>query len=99
MTFKLIKVCLAIYYANFRKLTERRKSLTRKEKLEGDELLAKLKNNQIEYFLHKIIEMNDSVFNKEIEPLVCLSYIQVKDHPSKEHAKGLEALIRLLGNF
>lgn len=65
LTVKLVKVCLAIYYANFKKLTEKRKSMTKREKLEGEELMAKLKNVHIEYFIGKIVIMKNEVINQE----------------------------------
>lgn len=43
MTAKLIKVSLALYFANVKKLTEKRKPLSHKSKLDPDEALAKLK--------------------------------------------------------
>jgi uncharacterized membrane protein len=43
MTVKLIKVCLALYFANTKKLAERRKPISYKTKLEGEEATSKLK--------------------------------------------------------
>ena len=43
----MIKVCLAIHYANFKKLTFKRKSITGNNKLNNEELLLKIKNNAI----------------------------------------------------
>lgn len=43
MTVKLVKVCLALYFANTKKLSERRKPISHKTKLEGDEATSKLK--------------------------------------------------------
>jgi hypothetical protein len=36
MTIKLIKVSLAVYFAKFKKLTEKRKSMSLKNKLDPD---------------------------------------------------------------
>lgn len=36
MTVKLVKVCLALYFANIKKLAERRKPISLKVKLEGE---------------------------------------------------------------
>lgn len=47
MTVKLVKVCLALYFANIKKLTERRKPISYKTKLEGDEATSKLKTLEI----------------------------------------------------
>jgi hypothetical protein len=47
MTSKLIKVCLAIYYANSKKLSERRKPISLKNKMDNEEATSKLKNLEI----------------------------------------------------
>ena len=47
MTGKLIKVCLALYFANAKKLTEKRKPLSHKAKIDGEEASVKLKNLEI----------------------------------------------------
>ncbi len=44
MTVKLIKVCLAVHFANVKKLNEKRKSMSLKSKLDNEEILAKSKN-------------------------------------------------------
>lgn len=43
MTSKLVKVCLAIYFANIKKLTGHRKPLSLKNKIDPEEVSAKLK--------------------------------------------------------
>lgn len=35
MTVKLVKVCLALYFANTKKLAERRKPISHKTKMDG----------------------------------------------------------------
>jgi hypothetical protein len=36
MTVKLVKVCLALYFASTKKLSERRKPISHKTKLDGE---------------------------------------------------------------
>lgn len=47
MTGKLIKVCLALYFADTKKMSEKRKPLSHKTKLEGEEATSKLKMLEI----------------------------------------------------
>lgn len=97
MSVKLIKVCLAIHFANIKKLTEKRKPISYKNKLDADEATAKLKKLEMENFLRKIVQVGDKDINNAVEPLLCFSYLQVETI-SKEHARGLEKVIGLLGN-
>jgi len=59
MAAKLTKVSLALYFANVKKLAEKRKPLSHKNKLDPDEAQAKLKMFEIEYFLRRTIEFGD----------------------------------------
>jgi hypothetical protein len=43
----MIKICLAIHYANFKKLSIKRKSLAGNQKFNTEDISAKLKNNSI----------------------------------------------------
>ena len=43
----MIKVCLAIHFANFKKLVVKRKSLSGNNKLSPEDTLSKIKNNSI----------------------------------------------------
>lgn len=47
MTNKLIKVSLAIHFANFKKFSQKRKSVTGQVKLSEEEGSAKIKNLSI----------------------------------------------------
>ena len=47
MTGKLVKVCLALYFANAKKLSERRKPLSHKTKPDSEEAGIKLKMMEI----------------------------------------------------
>ncbi len=47
MTGKLVKVCLALYFANAKKNTEKRKPLSHKSKLDGEDATSKLKMLEI----------------------------------------------------
>ena len=97
MTAKLIKVSLALYFANVKKLTEKRKPLSHKNKLDSDQALAKLKMIQIKYFLRRAIEFGDKDLLANIEPLICFSYLQIVPL-SKDQAKGLESIISIMGD-
>ena len=46
MTSKLIKVCLAIYYANSKKLSERRKPMSYKNKLDKEKALKEFEEKE-----------------------------------------------------
>ena len=59
MTVKLIKVCLAIYFANVKKLTAHRKPLSHKNKLDPDELAGKLKLLELEDFIRRVVMLKD----------------------------------------
>lgn len=97
MTGKLIKVCLALYFAGAKNMSEKRKPLSHKTKLEGEEATNKLKMLEIEYFLKKAIELGDKEIVASAEPLLCFSYIQLAAL-GKEQARGLEKIIALLGD-
>jgi hypothetical protein len=97
MSAKLIKVCLAIHFGNIKKLTEKRKPISYKNKLDGEEATAKLKKLEMENFLMKIVQLHDKDINNAVEPLLCFSYLQLQTL-SKEHARPLEKVIALLGN-
>lgn len=58
MASKLIKVCLAIHYANTKKFSHKRKSLTGSTKTTDEEALMRIKNNSIELFILKIASLN-----------------------------------------
>ena len=47
MTGKLIKVCLALYFANAKKMADKRKPLSHKVKPDGEESATKLKMLEI----------------------------------------------------
>lgn len=47
MTSKLVKVCLALYFANAKKMAERRKPLSHKVKIDHEEVATKLKMLEI----------------------------------------------------
>lgn len=57
MTVKLIKICLAIYFANFKKIGDKRKSLSRQQGINAEEVGCRLKNLNIEYLLRKLITL------------------------------------------
>ena len=56
MTLKLLKVCLAVHYANVKKLVLSKRSVTGGTKGPSDEaILTQLKNLIIEQFIKKIL--------------------------------------------
>ena len=88
MTGKLIKVCLALYFANAKKMAERRKPLSHKVKPDNEETVTKLKMLEIEYFLKRVIEIGIKDIHATAEPLVCFSYIQIAGL-GKDMGRGL----------
>ena len=54
----MIKLCLAIHHANFKKLSHKRKSVTGDAKLSADDAISKIKNNAIEFFVLKTVQVH-----------------------------------------
>lgn len=52
MTVKLIKVCLAVHFANAKKVVMKKKSLSSKN--EPDDSVLRSKNLSLENFLYKV---------------------------------------------
>ncbi len=54
LTVKLIKVCLAMHFANVKRLATKRKSITGNSKLDTEDTIFKSKNLALEEFIYKI---------------------------------------------
>lgn len=65
MTVKLIKVCLAVHFANARKIVMKRKSLS-SSKAETDDSILKSKNLSLENFLYKVSELEFADINTQV---------------------------------
>ncbi len=76
LSIKFVKVCLAVFYANLRKLNYSKSLVEGTIKLNSTNAFYKAKNNEIVYLLKKVVSVNDEVLNKAIEPLVCYSFFQ-----------------------
>lgn len=63
MSIKLTKVCLAIHFANVKKLAAKRKSVTGSAKLDPEDLSYKMKNVMLESFMYKLLEQDISEIN------------------------------------
>lgn len=55
MSVKLTKVCLAIHFANVKKLSQKRRSVTGTTKIDAEDASQKMKNVVLEEFMHKLI--------------------------------------------
>lgn len=62
----MIKLCLAIHHANFKKLSHKRKSVTGDAKLSADDAISKIKNNLIEFFILKTVQVDLSGINSKV---------------------------------
>ena len=77
MSVKLTKVCLAIHFANVKKLSQKRRSVTGTAKIDPDDVSQKVKNIVLEEFLYKLLEEGIKEINRNVEPLISYSLIQV----------------------
>lgn len=59
ITVKLIKVGLAVHYANMRKLNMSKSIVEKVVKLDESNVLAKRKNMDVEHFLQKILSVRN----------------------------------------
>lgn len=78
MSIKLTKVCLAIHFANAKKLSVKRRSVTGASKIEPEDANYRIKNISIEDFLHKVVEEGMNEINRNVEPLISYSLIQLE---------------------
>ena len=76
LNVKFMKVCLAIYYANIRKLNYSKSLVEGTVKLDYSNAFYKAKNIEIEKLLTSIIAVQDENLNASIEPLICYTFIQ-----------------------
>ena len=78
LNVKFVKVCLAIYYANIRKLNYSKSLIEGTVKLDSANAFYKAKNLEIEQLLGSIIRVNDDSLNAAAEPLVSYTFIQAE---------------------
>ena len=71
-----MKVCLAVFYANLRKLNYSKSLVEGTIKLNHSNAFYKAKNNEIVSLVGAIVGAGDERVNKAIEPLVCYSFFQ-----------------------
>ena len=89
---KLIKVILAIYFANIKKIGNLRKSMS-----DSAETKINMQNEIIELFLFSLAKESLRDINSILEPMLCYSIIQI-NQMSKDHSKGLMKVLGLLGD-
>lgn len=97
MTVKLIKVSLSVHFANVRKLSSKRKSLTGGPKGDLEDSAMRSKNVSIEGFIYQVADLEFADINPQIEPLVSFSILQI-EKISKDPANGLRKVLELFGN-
>ena len=93
---RFVKICLAVYYANLRKLNYSKSLVEGHIKLDYANAFYKAKNIEIEQMLEAIILVRDERLNRALEPLVSYTYIQ-SEVKNKEEADGLKRVMLLLG--
>lgn len=78
LNVKFVKICLAIYYANIRKLNYSKSLVEGTVKLDYSNAFYKSKNTEIEKLLSTVVRINDQPLNQAIEPLLCYTFIQAE---------------------
>lgn len=78
MTVKLVKVTLAVHFANSRKIAVKKKSLSGGNKNDADEaVILKSKNTAMEAFYIRTSKIGLKEINSQMEPLIAYSIIQI----------------------